>query len=93
MPAIGEGVGALVQNLRLEVATAAVLLALTTVLVEQPPARVAIDLPVDQVVRVEEVAMQVTVTPARVEEAGGGSSAAGHLRPEASAVSLPRAIQ
>ncbi len=68
LPAIEGGLDRLVRNLRLEVAVAAVLLAFTAALVEQPPARVSVDQPVDQTVRVEDATMQINVTPARVGE-------------------------
>lgn len=68
LPAIEGGLDRLVRNLRLEVAVAAVLLAFTAALVEQPPARVSVDQPVDQMVRVEDATMQINVTPARVGE-------------------------
>lgn len=66
VPAGERLLGALTRNVRVEVVVAAILLAVTAGLVEQTPARVAVDQPVDQIVRTDQGTMQVTVDPARV---------------------------
>lgn len=66
VPRIETLLGALVRNVRLEVAVIAVLLAVTAALVEQPPARVTVERPVDTTVEADGATMQLTVEPARV---------------------------
>lgn len=68
IPAGERFLGALTRNVWVEVAVAAVLLGVTAGLVEQTPARVAVDQPIDQIVRTDQGTMQITVDPARVGE-------------------------
>ncbi len=66
VPRLESLMRALVRNVRLEVAVIAVLLGVTAALVDQPPARVTVDRPVDETVVADGASMQITVEPARV---------------------------
>ena len=66
LPHLETTLATVVRNVRYEVALAALALAFTAVLVDEPPARTTVDQPFATEVRAEQARVEVSVEPARV---------------------------